>query len=37
MATTTVSINYGTRTEYGTDTNLNSLASNTAKPIGGVT
>ncbi len=36
MATTTVAISYGTRTEYGTDANLNSLASNTAKAIGGV-
>jgi hypothetical protein len=33
---TTVSINYGTRTEYGTDTNVNSLASAAAKAIGGV-
>ncbi len=36
MATTTISISYGTRTEYGTDTNVNSLAANVAKPIGGV-
>lgn len=35
MPTTTVSISYGSRTEYPTDTNLNNLASNNAKPIGG--
>lgn len=36
MATTTVSISYGTRTEYGSDANLNSTTSNQAKPVGGV-
>ncbi len=37
MATTTLSISYGTRTEYGTDTNLNTLLSLNAKAVGGVT
>lgn len=33
----TQSILYGTRTEFPNDTNLNSLASNSTVPIGGVT
>lgn len=32
----TLSISYGTRTEYATDTNLNSMASNVAKAMGAV-
>lgn len=34
MSTTTTT--YGTRTEYGTDSNLNSLASAATKPIGAI-
>lgn len=33
----TVAISYGTRTEFPNDTNLNSIASNTIRAIGGVT
>lgn len=32
----TLSINYGTRTEYAVDTNLNSLAANAVKTVGAV-
>ncbi len=36
MATTTLSISYGSRTEFGTDTNITSMASNVAKAMGAV-